>query len=167
MTPFTQNIAHAPENNSAPLTHSPLQSTQQCGQALVMACAVMFTNVFEVSRNPSVENPHLFSLTLIMPFIAVCIGLLRHNWYASILIVGFIFLCGRWLASRRAKKGENLKTVVITSPPPPQVPSRCLRRRHVLLLCRHDVCRGGNSGPLLKDASPIPGERGPKICSPR
>jgi hypothetical protein len=53
-------------------------------QTLVIALAVLFTNIFELATGYSgseiVEKHHLFAATLILPFIAVTLALLYYNW---------------------------------------------------------------------------------------
>lgn len=64
----------------------------EAGQSFVTGCAVLFTNVYELSRAPSdTSHPHLFAATLIIPFLAVTLALLCHNWYPADVFVGDTF----------------------------------------------------------------------------
>jgi UDP-N-acetylmuramyl pentapeptide phosphotransferase/UDP-N-acetylglucosamine-1-phosphate transferase len=59
----------------------------EAGQAYVMGCAVLVHNLYEIHLNHLVEN-HLFSVMLMLSFIAVTLGLLSHNWYPAKVFVG-------------------------------------------------------------------------------
>lgn len=61
----------------------------EAGQSYVIACAVLVHNLIEI-RLGSVEN-HLFSVMIILPFLGVTLGLLRHNWYPASVFVGDTF----------------------------------------------------------------------------
>lgn len=50
----------------------------EAGQSLVIACSILVHNLIELD-GPNHSN-HLFSCFLIIPFIAVTLGLLRWNW---------------------------------------------------------------------------------------
>jgi len=50
----------------------------EAGQSLVIACSILVHNLLELD-GPNHSN-HLFSCFLIIPFIAVTLGLLRWNW---------------------------------------------------------------------------------------
>eukprot|EP01138_Halocafeteria_seosinensis_P001782 gb/GECG01001825.1/.p1 GENE.gb/GECG01001825.1/~~gb/GECG01001825.1/.p1 ORF type:complete len:402 (+),score=16.13 gb/GECG01001825.1/:1-1206(+) len=67
----------------------------EAGQTLIIALAVLFTNIFELATGYSgsevVEQHHLFSATLILPFIAVTLALLYYNWYPAEVFVGDTF----------------------------------------------------------------------------
>ena len=61
----------------------------EAGQSFIIGCAVLVHNLIEiVTPNQTVNNNHLFSLLLIIPFIAATLGLLRHNWFPSSVFVG-------------------------------------------------------------------------------
>lgn len=55
-----------------------------CVQSLVIAMAVLFINLYELSSGASLNHPHLFSVALIIPFIAATLALLAFNW--SVLV---------------------------------------------------------------------------------
>ena len=61
----------------------------EAGQSYVIACAVLVHNLIEI-RLGSVEN-HIFSVMIILPFLGVTLGLLRHNWYPASVFVGDTF----------------------------------------------------------------------------
>jgi UDP-N-acetylglucosamine--dolichyl-phosphate N-acetylglucosaminephosphotransferase len=70
----------------------------EVGQSFVIGCAVAVHNIVEMSS--ASPGNHFFSFTLIMPFIAVCLALLYHNWYPSSVFVGdtFTYFAGMTLA---------------------------------------------------------------------
>ena len=51
-------------------------------QSLVIAFAVLFINLFEMRSGAELSHPHMFSVVLILPFIAATLALLRYNWCA-------------------------------------------------------------------------------------
>lgn len=51
----------------------------EAGQSLVIGCAILFTNLFELSNGVGAASPHLFSASLILPFLGVTVALLRYN----------------------------------------------------------------------------------------
>ena len=55
----------------------------EVGQAVVIAFAILFTNVYELHAGGSLDHPHAFSVVLVLPFIGASLALLRYNWYAS------------------------------------------------------------------------------------
>lgn len=62
----------------------------EVGQSFVIACAVLIHNLMELeSAGPSVarEN-HLFSAMIMLSFLGVSLGLLRHNFYPASVFVG-------------------------------------------------------------------------------
>jgi UDP-N-acetylglucosamine--dolichyl-phosphate N-acetylglucosaminephosphotransferase len=60
----------------------------EAGQSFVIACAILLHNMMEIqSRSLSTEN-HLFSAMIILSFIGVTLGLLKHNWYPASVFVG-------------------------------------------------------------------------------
>lgn len=61
----------------------------EAGQSYVIASAVLVHNLVEI-RLGSVEN-HLFSAMIILPFLGVSLGLLRHNWFPASVFVGDTF----------------------------------------------------------------------------
>ncbi len=61
----------------------------EAGQSFVIGCAVLLHNVLELN-SPS-GGSHLFSLMLILPFLATTLGLLKYNWFPSRVFVGDTF----------------------------------------------------------------------------
>ncbi len=61
----------------------------EAGQSFVIGCAVLIHNILEL--NSSSSNSHLFSLILILPFLASTLGLLNYNWFPSKVFVGDTF----------------------------------------------------------------------------
>jgi UDP-N-acetylglucosamine--dolichyl-phosphate N-acetylglucosaminephosphotransferase len=59
----------------------------EAGQSYIIACAVLVHNLMEIHSGRLVEN-HLFSVMLMMSFVAVTLGLLSHNWYPASVFVG-------------------------------------------------------------------------------
>jgi UDP-N-acetylglucosamine--dolichyl-phosphate N-acetylglucosaminephosphotransferase len=62
----------------------------EAGQSYVIACAVLLHNLMEIQRDGPADN-HLFSVMLMLCFIGVTLGLLRHNWYPATVFVGDTF----------------------------------------------------------------------------
>jgi UDP-N-acetylglucosamine--dolichyl-phosphate N-acetylglucosaminephosphotransferase len=62
----------------------------EAGQALVIAAAVLFANVLEMSRAAGAPL-HAFSASLMAPFAGVTAALLRHNWWPADVFVGDTF----------------------------------------------------------------------------
>jgi len=64
----------------------------EVGQSLVTACSVAFYNALELSLIPMDHAEerfyHIFSLTLILPFIGVSLALFKYNKYPSRAFVG-------------------------------------------------------------------------------
>ena len=50
----------------------------EVGQSTVIACSIFLFNLVKLPG--SWGSKHLFSVYLILPFIAVSLALLRHNW---------------------------------------------------------------------------------------
>ena len=50
----------------------------EVGQSVVIALSISLFNVLELSGPQS--HQHIFSLYLILPFIAVSLALLKYNW---------------------------------------------------------------------------------------
>ncbi|XP_003391111.1 PREDICTED: UDP-N-acetylglucosamine--dolichyl-phosphate N-acetylglucosaminephosphotransferase-like, partial [Amphimedon queenslandica] len=59
----------------------------ETGQSVIIGTSIAVFNVIEIARDQFAAK-HLFSLYLILPFIAVSLALLRHNWYPSKVFVG-------------------------------------------------------------------------------
>eukprot|EP00736_Rhodelphis_marinus_P004507 Rmarinus@m.28169 len=60
----------------------------EAGQSLVIACFVLVHNLLQFDEDEVTRNAHLFSTFLVVPFIAVTLGLLKYNWYPSEVFVG-------------------------------------------------------------------------------
>lgn len=84
---------------------------------------------------------HLLSLYFMLPLIGVCSALLYHNWCVP------------------PARPKSFLQQGLTDPParahPLQVPLARLCRRHLLLLCRHDVRLRGHHLALPQDATPL------------
>ncbi|KAF6031889.1 DPAGT1 [Bugula neritina] len=63
----------------------------EAGQTLVIACSVMFFNVYQLMYGNTQTEAHLFSLYLIIPYIAVTVPLLYYNWCPARAFVGDTF----------------------------------------------------------------------------
>mmetsp|Transcript_32512 Transcript_32512/g.71060 ORF Transcript_32512/g.71060 Transcript_32512/m.71060 type:complete len:409 (-) Transcript_32512:393-1619(-) len=60
----------------------------EAGQSLVIAVAVLVHNLSMLGESGEVNDAHLFSAYLMMPFIATTLALLVFNWYPSKVFVG-------------------------------------------------------------------------------
>jgi len=68
----------------------------EVGQSIVICFSVIAHNLVELLLAPGGANPiafeaHAFSLTFMLPFLAVAVALLRFNWYPSRVFVGDTF----------------------------------------------------------------------------
>lgn len=61
----------------------------EVGQSFIIALSILIENLIEF--NGKFRNDHLFSLYLIIPYIAVTLPLLYYNWYPSRVFVGDTF----------------------------------------------------------------------------
>lgn len=52
----------------------------ECGQSVVIAISVLIFNSVEVFMGEVSTHPHMFSIHLLLPFIATSAALLRYNW---------------------------------------------------------------------------------------
>lgn len=70
----------------------------EAGQSFVIGCAILAHNCLELGGE--FHANHLFSLFIMMPFVAVTLGLLSHNWFPSKVFVGdtFAYFSGMTLA---------------------------------------------------------------------
>jgi UDP-N-acetylglucosamine--dolichyl-phosphate N-acetylglucosaminephosphotransferase len=70
----------------------------EAGQSLVIAIAIIIHNYLEIGG--PFEDGHILSMFLILPFIAVTLGLLYFNWYPSQVFVGdsYTYFAGMTLA---------------------------------------------------------------------
>lgn len=60
----------------------------EAGQGLLISLSIISHNLIELVRTTDHWHSHIFSLNLMLPFLAVTIGLLYHNWYPSDVFVG-------------------------------------------------------------------------------
>ena len=60
----------------------------EAGQSYVIGCAVLLHNLWEIQANSASTENHLFSAMLMLSFVGVTMGLLRHNWYPATVFVG-------------------------------------------------------------------------------
>jgi UDP-N-acetylglucosamine--dolichyl-phosphate N-acetylglucosaminephosphotransferase len=63
----------------------------EAGQSYVIGCAVLLHNLLEIRANSLGTENHLFSAMLMLSFVGVTLGLLRHNWYPASVFVGDTF----------------------------------------------------------------------------
>jgi UDP-N-acetylglucosamine--dolichyl-phosphate N-acetylglucosaminephosphotransferase len=59
----------------------------EAGQSYVIGCAVLLYNLLEIQAGNLPDN-HLFSVMIMLPFVGVTMGLLKHNWYPASVFVG-------------------------------------------------------------------------------
>ncbi|GKY95599.1 hypothetical protein MPSEU_000521200 [Mayamaea pseudoterrestris] len=59
----------------------------EAGQSYVIGCAILVHNLIELHFGHMPEN-HLFSTMIMLSFVGVTAGLLRHNWYPASVFVG-------------------------------------------------------------------------------
>jgi len=66
----------------------------ECGQAFVIAVSVLIYNSFEVYMGEVPSHAHMFSIHLLLPFIATSAALLKYNWYCVNFLItnGFYYL---------------------------------------------------------------------------
>jgi UDP-N-acetylglucosamine--dolichyl-phosphate N-acetylglucosaminephosphotransferase len=62
----------------------------EAGQAYVIGCAVLTHNLIEI-RSHRLEENHLFSVMVMLSFVGVTLGLLKHNWFPASVFVGDTF----------------------------------------------------------------------------
>lgn len=62
----------------------------ECGQSYVIACSVLFFKLYDASQGAIGEDSQ-FALVMIIPFISVCLSLLRSNWFPARVFVGDTF----------------------------------------------------------------------------
>ncbi len=65
----------------------------EAGQSLIIGISILIHNIIELASGGSQQwhANHLFSASLILPFLAVTLGLLKWNWYPSSVFVGDCF----------------------------------------------------------------------------
>lgn len=61
----------------------------EAGQSYVIGCAILVHNLMEIqSTNGMLRENHLFSVMVLLSFVGVTLGLLRHNWFPASVFVG-------------------------------------------------------------------------------
>mmetsp|Transcript_9141 Transcript_9141/g.12972 ORF Transcript_9141/g.12972 Transcript_9141/m.12972 type:complete len:497 (-) Transcript_9141:501-1991(-) len=63
----------------------------EAGQSYVVGCAVLFHNLIEIRAEGLSKENHLFSAMIMLSFVGVTLGLLKHNWYPASVFVGDTF----------------------------------------------------------------------------
>ena len=71
----------------------------EVGQSFIIGCFIMIHNVIEIIINQNsdseasieVVNNHMFSLTIMIPFLCTSLALLKHNKFPSKVFVGDTF----------------------------------------------------------------------------
>lgn len=65
------------------------------GQSIIIACSILIHNTVEIYfngvNNENIRDNHLFSILLLLPYIAVAFALLKYNAYPSQVFVGDTF----------------------------------------------------------------------------
>lgn len=60
----------------------------EVGQSFIIGCAVLVHNLIEMEHGTEARENHLFSAMVMLSFLGVTLGLLRHNWYPASVFVG-------------------------------------------------------------------------------
>ena len=60
----------------------------EAGQSYVIGCAILLHNLIEIRYQPLTQENHLFSAMIMLNFVGVTMGLLKHNWYPASIFVG-------------------------------------------------------------------------------
>lgn len=55
----------------------------EAGQSMVIGCAVLVHNLWEIAIDHDLTPNHLFSAMLMLSFVGVTLGLLKHNWFPA------------------------------------------------------------------------------------
>jgi len=63
----------------------------EAGQSYVIGCAILLHNFIEINSQSPVHDNHLFSAMIMISFVGVTLGLLKHNWYPASIFVGDTF----------------------------------------------------------------------------
>jgi UDP-N-acetylglucosamine--dolichyl-phosphate N-acetylglucosaminephosphotransferase len=63
----------------------------EAGQSYVIGCAILLHNLIEIRSQPLTQENHLFSAMIMLSFVGVTLGLLKHNWYPASVFVGDTF----------------------------------------------------------------------------
>lgn len=62
----------------------------ECGQSYVIGASILAFKLYDLLQGNHAEH-QMFALVMIIPFLGVALGLLRHNWYPSSVFVGDTF----------------------------------------------------------------------------
>jgi UDP-N-acetylglucosamine--dolichyl-phosphate N-acetylglucosaminephosphotransferase len=91
----------------------------EVGQSFIIGCFVLLHNIIEIHLAISEEivQHHIFSLTLMIPFLFITLSLLKHNQFPSKVFVGdtFCYFAGMTFAVV-AILGKNMVIVILTRP---------------------------------------------------
>eukprot|EP00461_Guttulinopsis_vulgaris_P007437 UN07486 len=60
----------------------------EVGQSVVMAVTILISNLYQLQYAEDITHPHMLSAMILMSFIAISCGLLKHNWYPARNFVG-------------------------------------------------------------------------------
>jgi UDP-N-acetylglucosamine--dolichyl-phosphate N-acetylglucosaminephosphotransferase len=60
----------------------------EVGQSVIIALSIVGHNLLALWKGLEESDEHIFSLTLTLPFLAVSLALLYHNWYPARVFVG-------------------------------------------------------------------------------
>jgi len=63
----------------------------EAGQSYVIGCAILLHNFIEIKSQSISQENHLFSAMIMINFVGVTLGLLKHNWYPANIFVGDTF----------------------------------------------------------------------------
>jgi UDP-N-acetylglucosamine--dolichyl-phosphate N-acetylglucosaminephosphotransferase len=63
----------------------------EAGQSYVIGCSILLHNFIEIKAGSLSQENHLFSAMIMLSFVGVTLGLLRHNWYPADVFVGDTF----------------------------------------------------------------------------
>ena len=63
----------------------------EVGQSFIVGCFIVIHNIIEIGLNPEFTQNHMFSLTIMLPFLFCTLALLRHNQFPSVVFVGDTF----------------------------------------------------------------------------
>jgi UDP-N-acetylglucosamine--dolichyl-phosphate N-acetylglucosaminephosphotransferase len=63
----------------------------EAGQSYIIGCAVLVHNLLEIRFHNNLEENHLFSVMVMLSFVGVTLGLLKHNWFPASVFVGDTF----------------------------------------------------------------------------
>lgn len=65
----------------------------EAGQSFIIGCFILLHNIIEIyiGTSPNIVSNHIFSLTIMIPFLFVTFALLKHNRFPSKVFVGDTF----------------------------------------------------------------------------